>query len=184
MSSIARYFTVLALTICNFTAVFGTAAYAQTAKQQAPAARQMALNEKHIESLLAAQKDIDAFTAKTSPSSSVAQTNANIVAQLDAVVKKHGFASYSDYNIVLDNIGLVMAGMDSKTKTYVGPAAVTRQKIATIQADKTMSAEDKKDALSELDAAAKAPLPPVEHKGNIDLVAKYFDKLAAIMRDE
>lgn len=184
MPSIARTFTVLALTICSFTAVNGTAASAQTVKQQAPAARQMALNEKQIESLLAAHKDIDAFTAKTSPSSSVAQTNANIVAQLDIVVKKYGFASYSDYNIVLDNIGLVMAGMDPKAKTYVGPAAVTKQKIATIQADKTMSAEDRADALSELEAAAKTPLPPVAHKGNIDLVEKYFDKLAAIMRDE
>lgn len=184
MPSIARTFTVVALTICSFTAIFDAATFAQSAKQQAPSARQMALTEKHIESLLAAHKDIDAFTAKTSPSSSVAQTDANIVAQLDAVVKKHGFASYSEYNIVLDNIGLVMAGMDPKAKTYVGPAAVTRQKIAAIQADKTMSAEDKKEALSELDDAAKTPLPPVEHKGNIDLVAKYFDKLAAIMRDE
>lgn len=184
MLSIARYFTVLALTFCSFTAMFGAAGSAQTAKQQAPAAWQMALNEKQIESVLAAHKDIDAFTAKTSPSSSVAQTNANIVAQLDAVVKKHGFAGYTDYTIVLDNIGLVMAGMDSKTKTYVGPAAVTKQKIATIQTDKAMSGEDKQDALSELEAAAKTPLPPVEHKGNIDLVAKYFDKLAAIMRDE
>jgi len=184
MPSIARYFTVLALTVCSFTAVIGTAASAQTAKQQAPAARQMALTEKHIESLLAAQKDIDAFTAKTSPSSSVTQTNANVVAQLDAVVKKHGLANYSEYNIVLDNIGLVMAGMDPRAKTYIGPAAVTKQKIATIQEDRSMSAESKKEALSELDAAANAPLPPVEHKGNIDLVAKYFDKLAAIMRDE
>ena len=184
MPSIVRTFTVLALTVCSLTAAIGTAALAQTAKQQAPAARQLALNEQQIESLLAAHKDIDAFTAKTSPSSSVAQTNANIVAQLDAVVKKHGFANYRDYNIVLDNIGLVMAGMDPKAKTYVGPAAVTKQKIAAVQADKTMSAEDKTEALSELEAAAKTPLPPVEHKGNIDLVAKYFDKLAAIMRDE
>lgn len=184
MPSIARTFTVLTLTICSFTAVIGPAASAQTAKQQAPAARQMALNEKQIEAVLAAHKDIDAFTAKTSPSFSVAQTNANIVAQLDAVVKKHGFASYSDYNIVLDNIGLVMAGMDPKAKTYVGPAVVSKQKIAVVQADKTISVEDKTEALSELEAAAKTPLPPVAHKGNIDLVVKYFDKLAAIMRDE
>lgn len=184
MPSIARFFTVLALTVCTLMPTFSAPARAQAAKQQAPAARQMALNEKHIEALLAAHKDIDAFTAKTSPSASVAQTNANIVAQLDALVKKHGFANYSDYNIVLDNIGLVMAGMDPAAKTYIGPMAVTKQKIAAIQADKSMSAEDKKEALSELDAAAKVPLPPIEHKGNIDLVAKYFDRLAAIMRDE
>lgn len=184
MQSVARSFAVFALTACISIAGFGAAALAQTARSQAPAAQQMALTEKHIESVSAAHKDIDAFTAKTSPSSSVAQTNASIVVQLDALVKKHGFADYRDYNIVLDNIGLVMAGMDPKAKAYVGPAAVTKQKIAAIQSDKTMSAEDRKDALEELEAAAKAPLPPVEHKANIDLVTRHYDKLAAIMRDE
>lgn len=144
----------------------------------------MALTEKLIEALPAAQKDIDSFTAKTSSSSSVAEVNASVVAQLNALMKKHGFADYAEYNIVLDNIGLVMAGIDAKTRTYVGPATVTRQKIAAIQADKAMSPEDKKEALTELEASTRASLPPVENKGNIDLVIKHYDKLAAIMQDE
>ena len=41
-----------------------------------------------------------------------------------------------------------------------------------------MSAKDKKDALADLNQALKAPEPPIENKGNIDLVGKYFDKLA------
>lgn len=189
MSSIARLFAAFALAGFAFTAFastasFNTIAAAQPAKQQAPAGKQIALTEKLIEALPAAQKDIDGFTAKSSPSSSVTQINADIVTQLNALVKKHGFADYADYNIVLDNIGLVMAGIDAKTRAYVGPATVSRQKIAAIQADKAMSPEDKQEALTELEARAKASLPPVENKGNIDLVIKHYDKLAPIVQDE
>lgn len=179
-----RRFAALALAAFVSTASFHAIAIAQSAKQQAPAAKQIVLTEKLIEALQAAQKDIDGFTAKTAPSSSVTEINASIVAQLNALVKKHGFADYADFNIVLDNIGLVMAGIDAKTRTYVGPATVTRQKIAAIQADKAMSPEDKKEALAELEASAKTSLPPVENKGNIDLVLKHYDKLAVIMQDE
>jgi hypothetical protein len=41
-----------------------------------------------------------------------------------------------------------------------------------------MSAKDKKDALAELNESLKSPAPPVENKGNIDLVVKNYDKLA------
>jgi len=47
-----------------------------------------------------------------------------------------------------------------------------------------MSAKDKKDALDELTQALKAPEPPIENKGNIDLVTKYYDKLADILGDD
>jgi hypothetical protein len=41
-----------------------------------------------------------------------------------------------------------------------------------------MPAKDKKQALADLNEALKAPAPPIENKGNIDLVGKYYDKLA------
>jgi hypothetical protein len=47
-----------------------------------------------------------------------------------------------------------------------------------------MSAKDKKEALDDLNQAAKAPEPTIENKGNIDLVVKNFDKLAAIIGDD
>lgn len=184
MKSFARPFAMLTLAISAFVVSPHHIALAQPAKQQAPAAKQIALTEKQIEALLSAHKDIDGFTAKAAPGSSVAQANASVIAQLNGVVKKHGFADYADYTIVLDNIGLVMAGIDPKTKTYVGPEAHFKQKIAAVQADKTMSAEDKKDALDDLQASMKTPLPPIEHKGNIALVIKYFDKLLPVLKDE
>ena len=44
-----------------------------------------------------------------------------------------------------------------------------------------MSAEDKKEALADLNEALKAPEPPIENKGNIDLIAKYYTKLADLL---
>ncbi|MCV5870958.1 hypothetical protein OFN61_37490, partial [Escherichia coli] len=63
-------------------------------------------------------------------------------------------------------------------KKYVGAEAVTKAQIAQVQADKKMSAKDKKEALAELNDALKQPAPAIENKGNIDVVGKYYDKLA------
>ena len=145
------------------------------AQQEAPALKQIALTEKQIEGVLAAQKDVDAITDKIPDN---AKPDPKIDAQLDAVAKKNGFASYDEYNTVVDNIGLVLGGFDPATKKFVGAEAVLKAQIAQIQADKKMPAKDKKEALADLNEALKSPPPAIENKGNIDLVAKYYDKLA------
>jgi hypothetical protein len=47
-----------------------------------------------------------------------------------------------------------------------------------------MPAKDKKAALADLNDALKSPQPAIENKGNIDLVAKYYDKLAEALGDD
>jgi transcriptional regulator of aromatic amino acid metabolism len=59
---------------------------------------------------------------------------------------------------------------------------VIKAQIAAIQADKKMPAKDKKAALADLNEALKTPAPAIENKGNIDLVAKNYDKLAAALQ--
>jgi hypothetical protein len=157
-------------------------AQAATTPTQPPAMKQMALTDKQIEGVLAAQKDMDAITGKL-PND--AKPDAAVTAQLEAVAKKYGFAGYDEYNDVIDNISLVLAGFDPASKKYVGSDVVIRSQIAQVQADKNMPAKDKTEALAELNEALKTPAPPIENKGNIDLVAKYYDKLAdAIGNDE
>jgi len=151
---------------------------AQAAPQQPPPVKQMALTEKQIQGVLAASKDMDAITAKLPEN---AQPDAKAMAQIDAVAKKNGFASADEYNDVTDNIGMVMSGIDSTSKKYVGNEAVLKAQIAQIQADKKMSPKDKKETLAELNDALKNPAPAIQNKGNIDLVVKYYDKLAASM---
>ena len=104
-----------------------------------------------------------------------------VAEQLESAAKKNGFASYEEYTNVVDNISIVLAGFDPVTKKYIGSEALIRAQIAQVQADKNMPAEDKTEALDELNNALKSPAPPVENKGNIDLVAAYYDKLADTM---
>ena len=142
--------------------------------------KQMALTDKQIEGVLAAQKDMEEITAKLPDN----PTPDKITAQLDGVARKNGFASYDEYTNVVGNISIVLAGFDPATKQYVGTDAVIKAQIAQVKADKKMSPSDKKEALAELNDALKAPAPSIENKGNIDLVAKYYDKLADALGDD
>jgi hypothetical protein len=145
---------------------------------QPPALKQMALTDKQIDAVLAAQKDMNAITDKLPQD---AKPDPKVIAKLGDVAKKNGFAGYDEYNAVLDNVSLVLGGIDPATKKYVGSEAVIKAQIAEVQADKKMSAKDKKQALDDLNKALKAPEPAVENKGNIDLVVKNYDKLNAAL---
>jgi hypothetical protein len=78
----------------------------------------------------------------------------------------------------------VLGGFDPATKKYVGTEAVIKAQIAQVQADKKMPAKDKKEALADLNEALKQPGPEIENKGNIELVGKYYDKLADALGDD
>ena len=147
---------------------------------EAPALKQIALTEKQIEGVIAASKDVDAIADKIPDN---AKPDPKIDAQFDAVAKKNGFASYDEYNTVVDNISLVLGGFDPATKKFVGAEAVLKAQLAEVQADKKMSAKDKKEALADLNEALKQKQPAVENKGNIDLVAQNYDKLSPIMNE-
>lgn len=153
----------------------------QAAPAQVPTLKQIALTDKQLDGVLAAQKDMDAITEKLPENTA---PDAKVMAQLDAVAKKHGFASSDDYNNVVDNISLVLGGFDPTTKKYVGNDAVIKSQIAQVEADKKMPAKDKKEALDELNQALKTPAPAIENKANIDLVGKYYDKLVAALGDD
>ncbi|WP_454632685.1 hypothetical protein [Bradyrhizobium cenepequi] len=148
---------------------------APPAQQELPQIKQIALTDKQIEGALAATKEMDPITAKLPDD---AKPDPKITAQLDGIAKKNGFANYDEYNTVVDNISLVLGGFDPQTKKYVGPESVIKAQITQVQADKKISAKDKKEALADLNEALKSPQPAVENKGNIDLVTKYYDKLA------
>jgi hypothetical protein len=148
---------------------------------QPPAVKQMALTDKQVEGVLTAQKDIDAIAAKLPDN---AKPDPKVTTQLEGVAKKNGFAGYDEYNNVIDNISIVLAGFDPATKKYVGADAVIKTQMAQVQADRKMPPKDKNQALADLNEALKSPAPPIENKGNIDLVAKYYDKLADALGDD
>jgi hypothetical protein len=149
-------------------------------QQDAPL-KQMALTDAQVQSVLAATKEMDPITSKIQEN---AKPDPKVTAQLEAIAKKNGFTSYDDYNNVVDNISLVLGGIDPATKKYVGAEAVIKAQIAQVQADKKMSPKDKKAALADLNEALKSPQPAIENKGNIDLVVKNYDKLAEALGDD
>ena len=149
-------------------------------QQQAPL-KQIALTDAQVQSVLAAAKEMDPITEKIDEN---AKPDPKITAQLEGIAKRFGFASYDDYNLVVDNITLVLGGFDPTSKKYVGEEAVIKAQIAEVQADKKMSPKDKKEALADLNDALKSPSPAIANKANIDLVTKYYDKLVEALSDE
>jgi hypothetical protein len=103
----------------------------------------------------------------------------SLLEALDAAMKKHGFKDLEEYDAVANSIAVVMDGVDPKTKQYVDPVVSIKQSIADIQKDKSMSAAERKKAIAELTAELKE-VQAVQHKANIPLVLKYYDKLAAL----
>jgi hypothetical protein len=152
--------------------------------QDQPAAasvKQMALTKKQIEGVIAAQQEMNEINEKASEKP---KPYLIVAEQLESAAKKNGFASYDEYTSVVENVSLVFAGFDPTSKKYIGSEAVIKAQIAQVQADKNIAAEDKTEALDELNNALKSPAPPVENKGNIDLVAEYYDRLAEAMGND
>lgn len=172
--------------------LWGGNAFAQAKRAPTPAnavppadapMKQIALTEKQIEGVLAAQKDMEALDDKLSDDPNM-KPNSKVAADLEAISKKSGFASYAEYNNVMDNISLVLGGFDPVTKKYIGAEAVLKQQIAAVQADTKMPAKEKKQALGDMNAALKTPAPKIENKGNIDLVGKNYDKLVGALSED
>jgi hypothetical protein len=157
-----------------------TTVYAQN--EEAQPVQQIALTDKQITGVIAASKELDALMAKLPQDDNQQQPDPKVTAQLDAVVKKHGFASYADYQAVIDNITLVLNGFDPSSKKYIGAEAAIKMQITEVQGDKTMSQKDKKDAMDQLNAELKAA-EPVKFPGNITLVTKYYDKLGEALQE-
>src|SRR5208282_3196553 len=139
--------------------------------------KQVALTDAQVQAYVDAETEMAPIMAKM-PESASGQPDAKVMAGLDAIAKKHKFASFEDFDGVGANIDLVMGGVDAQTKKYVGADVLLKAQIAEIQADKKMPAADKKQALEEMNAALKSA-EPVKFPANIDLVLKYYDKLAA-----
>jgi hypothetical protein len=177
MRILIRSFAAVAYIAClAVSSILISTGSAMTEDQVAsPVVKQTALTKAPIEGVLSAQREMDEINEKASPT---VKPYLIVAEQLESAAKKNGFASYDEYTDVVDNISIVLAGLDPVTKKYIGSEAVIRAQIAQVEADKNMPKENKTEALAELNAALKSPARPVENKGNIDLVAKYYDKLA------
>ena len=167
----------------------GTAMAQAPAKQAAPAPaaapeplKQIALTDKQVESLIAAQKEMDAVTDKL-PEGAQDKPDPKLQAQLEGIAKKNGFTDFSEYGTVYDNVSMVMSGIDPKTKAFTEPPEMLKKQIASVQADPKIPAKDKKAILDEMNAATKT-VAKVQFPANVTLVTKYYDKLGPLLQDD
>ena len=142
--------------------------------------KQVRLTDKHIQGFMAAYEDI----AKVyDGAESDKPEDPKVETQAAAVAKKHGFASLAQYDDVSLNITMIMSGVDPHTKKFTEPPEQIKNEVAALKADKSVPEAEKKEALTQLEAALKNARP-VQFKENIALVLKYYVMLAPLMQDQ
>jgi len=141
----------------------------------ADAIKQIQLNEKQIENFIAVQKDLAAILQKVQGSQSD-KPDPKIQAEIEAAVKKSGFAGLDEYGAVAQNISLLMSCIDPKTKAFSEPKVAIQRQIDELKADKSVPEPQKKQILEDLNEAL-ATAEPVKFPGNIELVKKYYEKI-------
>ncbi len=141
--------------------------------------KQIKLTEKQIQGFVGASKDMARLYAGANPN----QPNPKVDAQAAAVAKKNGFASLGEYDDASMNISLIMAGIDPQTKKFTEPPEQLKKQIADLKADKSVPDAEKKEDLTQLEAALKSA-KPVQFKENIALVLKHYNQLAPLMEEQ
>ena len=139
--------------------------------------KQIKLTEKHIQGFMAAYMEM----AKLYDKADLDKPDPKVQAQAEAVAKKNGFASLAEYYDVSTNISMIVYGIDPQTKKFTEPPEQIKKEIAALKADKSIAEAEKKQELTELEAALK-DARPIQFKENIALVLKYYDKLASLMQ--
>ncbi len=168
----------LRLVIAAFVAIafaqFSSSAFAQTE------AKQVKLTDKHIEGFIAAQKDMESFAEKLQ-GGAADKPDPKMQGELETIAKKHGFASFNEYDDVAATISNIMAGIDPSTKVFSDPTVAIKKEMEEVTGDKTIPDNEKKQMLDDLKEALKAA-QPIQYPTNIELVTKHFDKLDAVLQ--
>jgi hypothetical protein len=141
--------------------------------------KQIKLTEKLIQNFMAAYEDMAKFYDRADSD----KPDPKVEAQAAALAKKNGFSSLAQYDDVSTNITMIMSGIDPQTKKFTEPPEQIKNEIAALKADKSVPEAEKKDDLTQLEAALKNARP-IQFKENIALVLKYFDQLVPIMQEQ
>lgn len=144
-------------------AMLGLPALAQDVKQ-------IPLTDKQIEGFIASQKDLAAIAGKIQAAGD--KPDPALQKELDGIAQKHGFATFTELDDVAANISIVMAGLDPQTGNFVDPLEALKKELDDVKADASIPDADKKQLTDELNEAIKTT-PPLEHRGNIEIVKKH-----------
>ena len=173
MRTYRRRFEVLAITLC--TLVGFTAAVAAQELKQVP------LTDKQVAAFLAAQKDFAPLSGKLLEGGE--KPDDALMKELEEVSKKHGFASFAEFEDVGANITIVLDGLDRSSGAYTDPIEKMKKELEEIKADESIPAEDKKLAIDDLTQEIAAA-QPLKYKENVEVVKKHISELEKLMPEE
>jgi hypothetical protein len=143
--------------------------------------KQVELNDKLVTSFISAQKDFAPLASKLVEGGDT--PDEALTKELEDIAKKHGFASFEEFEDVGANITLVLDGLDRSTGKFTDPIEKMKKELEEIKADASIPAEDKKLAVDDLTQEIAAA-QPLKHTGNIDVVKKHVDAIEALIPEE
>lgn len=152
-------------------------ALAQGAAKPDQGPREVALTQKQIDGLIAAQPEL----AKVQPGEGD-KPDPKAQEKVESIAKANGFVDFDELAAVDESVETVLAGIDPDTKTFVGETALLRKQIAQVEADKAMPETDKAAALKELKAVLAAGDAAKPSDGNVALVTENYDKLSEVLQ--
>jgi hypothetical protein len=141
--------------------------------------KQIKLTEQHIQGFIASQKELSAMTDRLQEAGD--KPDPQLQAELDALAKRHGFASFAELDDVAANISVVMAGLDPQTGDYSDPLDTIKQEMEDIKADASIPENDKKQMLEEMTAAIKTT-PPLQYKENVEVVKRHRTEIEKVLQ--
>ena len=132
--------------------------------------KQIKLSDKHVEGFIKAQNDLNTIADKLQSDSE--EPDEKLQAELDAIAKNNGFASFDELDEVAANISMVMAGIDPETGDYTDPVELLKKEIEEIKGDSSIPEKEKKQMLEEMQEALEMT-PALEHPENVQVVKKH-----------
>lgn len=175
---------LLCLGLCVSALTMVEASLRPAMAQQQPAntateIRQIKLTDKHVTGFLGAQKDLVAITAKLEAAGDT--IDEKLQKELDDIGRKHAFKDFAEFEEVRANVMMVLAGIDPDTGEYSDPIELIKKDIEAIKADKSLTDDDRKAQLEEMNDALKE-MAPLKFKENIDVVKKYAKLIDEVLK--
>ncbi|MFM1815260.1 MAG: hypothetical protein RLZ98_1955 [Pseudomonadota bacterium] len=146
---------------------------------EVPEFTQMKLTDQHLTSFIAAQGDLAAISKRIEAAGD--KEDPKLDADLEALAKKYGFASFEQLEDVASNIMFVLDVTDPKTGEFRDPKEDIKAEMAEIDADKSIPADEKKKRKEQLQEDMKA-IPNLKFKENLAVVNKHREALEKAMQ--
>ena len=136
--------------------------------------QQLQLTEAQIKGYLAAQPQFDSLLDKIEKAGET--PDAKLVDGLEALARKHGFASFEELDSVISNISFVLSGFTEDAGDFREPRDAMAAEVELLKTDKQIPEKERKVLMEELKEAIETT-PKLKFQSNVALVKKYFKEL-------